>query len=96
MTGTVEAADALSIKGLLDAGDLAERVRESYRFLRQLIEALRAVRGHAKDLNVPPSDSKEFDYLSHRLGLNSPARLDALLRQHMDFARGLWEKWPPP
>ena len=95
MTGTVEAADALSSKGCLTR-EMAERVRESYRFLRQLIEALRAVRGHAKDLNVPPSDSKEFDYLFHRLGLNSPARLDALLRQHMDFARGLWEKWPPP
>ena len=95
MTGTVEAAESLHSKGYLTL-ELAERVRESYHFLRQLIEALRAVRGNAKDLDVPPRDSKEFDYLAHRLGVSSPARLDALLREHMDFARGLWEGRPPP
>ena len=95
MTGTVEAAEALQSKGHL-MGQMAERVRESYQFLRQLIEALRAVRGNAKDLDVPPRDSKEFDHLAHRLGVSSSARLDALLREHMDFARGLWEDRPPP
>ena len=95
MTGTVEAAEALHSKRHLTR-QMAERVRESYQFLRQLIEALRAVRGNAKDLDVPPRDSKEFDHLAHRLGVGSSARLDALLREHMDFARGLWEDWPPP
>ena len=94
MTGTVEAAEALSSKGYV-TWEMAERVRESYQFLRQLIEALRAVGGHAKDLDVPPTDSKEFDHLAHRLGISSPARLDALLSEHMDFARGLWENRPP-
>ena len=93
VTGTVEAAEALSSKGSLTQ-EMAERVKESYQFLRELIEALRAVHGHAKDLDVPPSDSKEFDYLAHRLGLSSPARLDSLLQRHMDFARGLWKEWP--
>ena len=94
VTGTVEAAEALQSKRYVTQ-ELAERVRESYQFLRQLIEALRAVGGHAKDLDVPPTDSKEFDHLAHRLGVSSPARLDALLSEHMDFARGLWENRPP-
>ena len=94
MTGTVEAVEALHTRGYV-TWELAERVRESYQFLRQLIEALRAVGGHAKDLDVPHPDSKEFDHLAHRLGLGSPARLDALLSEHMDFARGLWENRPP-
>ena len=95
MSGTKEAAEALQAKGYLTR-ELAERVQESYQFLRQLIESLRAVRGHAKDLDVPPPDSKEFDHLAHRLGVSSPALLDAMLREHMDFAKGLWKDWPPP
>ena len=94
VTGTVEAAEALQSKRYVTQ-ELAERVRESYQFLRQLIEALRAVGGHAKDLDVPPTDSKEFDHLAHRLGVSSPEHLDALLSEHMDFARGLWENRPP-
>ena len=95
VTGTVEAAEALQSKGYLTR-ELAERVRESYQFLRQLIEALRAVGGHAKDLDLPNPESKEFDHLAHRLGVSSPARLDALIGEHMDFARGLWDSRPPP
>ena len=95
MSGTMEAAEALQAKGYLTR-ELAERVQESYQFLRQLIESLRAVRGHAKDLDVPPPDSKEFDHLAHRLGVSSPALLDAMLREHMDFARGLWEGHTAP
>ena len=95
VTGTVEAAEALQSKGYLTR-DLAERARESYQFLRQLIEALRAVGGHAKDLDLPNPESKEFDHLAHRLGVSSPARLDALISEHMDFARGLWDSRPPP
>ena len=94
VTGTVEAAEALQSKGYLTR-ELAERVRESYQFLRQLIEALRAVGGHAKDLDLPNPESKEFDHLAHRLGVSSPARLDALISEHMDFARGLWDSRPP-
>ena len=96
MTGTVEAAEALHSKGYVTL-ELAKRVRESYHFLRQLIEALRAVRGNAKDLDVPrprlqrvrPSGPSAWRKLFRE-------RLQALLREHMDFARGLWEDWPPP
>ncbi len=94
MTGTVEAVESLCSRGYLPE-DLSHRLRESYQFLRQLIEALRAVRGHSKDLDVPPPDSKEFDHLAHRLGMRSPARLDAMLGEQMDFARDLWKERPP-
>ncbi len=43
-------------------------LREAYIFLRQLIEALRIVRGNAEDLTVPPEGSEEFAYLARRLG----------------------------
>ena len=39
-----------------------------YRFLRNLIDALRIVRGDASDLVLPPTDSDEFKSLTRRLG----------------------------
>lgn len=44
-----------------------DRLLEAYIFLRRLIDALRMVRGHARDLTVPPSDSEEFQFLARRL-----------------------------
>ena len=41
---------------------------EAYIFQRRLIDALRMVRGNAKDLTVPPADSEEFEFLARRLG----------------------------
>lgn len=42
-------------------------LRDSYRFLRRLIDALRMVRGDARDLTIPDPDSKEFEFLARRL-----------------------------
>ncbi|WP_237227719.1 glutamine synthetase adenylyltransferase [Rubinisphaera sp. JC750] len=44
------------------------RLRDSYRFLRRLIDALRMVRGDARELTVPKYDTEEFEYLARRLG----------------------------
>ncbi|MGC1273525.1 MAG: glutamine synthetase adenylyltransferase [Planctomycetaceae bacterium] len=65
-TNTLAAMAALDRAGLLD-GEY-ERLREAYKFQRKLIDALRMVRGHAKDLTVPPAESEEFEFLARRLG----------------------------
>ncbi|VAX40869.1 Glutamate-ammonia-ligase adenylyltransferase [hydrothermal vent metagenome] len=43
-------------------------LHDAYIFLRRLIDALRMVRGHAKDLTVPHVESEEFLFLARRLG----------------------------
>jgi glutamate-ammonia-ligase adenylyltransferase len=66
-TNTLAAIDALAEAGILAPGD-AEKLRAAYNFLRQLIGALRIVRGNAKDLAVPPADTEEYAFLARRLG----------------------------
>jgi len=74
-TNTLEAMDALADLGILSHVDYGE-LREAYIFLRRLIDALRMVRGHAKDLTVPPPDSEAFEFLARRLDYgNDAARL---------------------
>jgi glutamate-ammonia-ligase adenylyltransferase len=88
-TSTHDAVVRLANLGALET-DLAERITESYRFLRRLIDALRAVRGRAKDVTVPPTSTREFDYLSRRLGYGSPERLAHDVERCMAVARDLW------
>jgi [glutamine synthetase] adenylyltransferase / [glutamine synthetase]-adenylyl-L-tyrosine phosphorylase len=72
---TLAAVAALEHRGLISAED-ATRLREAYVFQRDLIDALRIVRGHARDLTVPPPDSEEFVFLARRLGYGAdPTRL---------------------
>lgn len=49
---------------------------EAYQFLRKLIDALRMVRGNARDLAIPPVDSDEYEFLARRLNYSeNPAGL---------------------
>ncbi len=74
-TNTLEALSALADLGIIPDVDYAE-LREAYVFLRKLIDALRMVRGHARDLTVPTPDSEAFEFLARRLGYgNDTARL---------------------
>ncbi len=74
---TLDALAALERRGLISSDD-ALRLREAYVFQRNLIDALRIVRGHARDLTVPASDSDEFVFLARRLGYGDAAdRLQA-------------------
>lgn len=66
-TNTLSAIRALQRCGILDDAAF-ERLSQAYIFQRRLIDALRMVRGHAKDLTVPPEDSEEFEFLARRLG----------------------------
>lgn len=82
LTNTREAMKALADAGILAADDYA-RLREAHIFLRRLINALRMVRGNARDLTVPPAGSEEFSFLARRLGYgNDLARLSDDLTRH--------------
>ena len=64
---TRRAIDALREAGALSEDD-AEQLSQAYVFLRRLIDAQRIVRGHARDLVLPPPESDEFLFLARRLG----------------------------
>ncbi len=67
LTNTREAIAALANAGILSPQDYP-RLRDAHVFLRRLINALRMVRGNAKDLTVPRADSEDFAFLARRLG----------------------------
>jgi glutamate-ammonia-ligase adenylyltransferase len=73
-TNTLAALAALEHAKILSA-EYRQRLRYAYAFQRKLIDALRMVRGHAKDLTVPSADSEEFEFLARRLGYGHPSRL---------------------
>jgi len=67
VTNTLEALDQLRRLRIISESDY-EMSREAYLFLRNLIDALRIVRGDASDLVLPEEDSEEFKSLARRLG----------------------------
>ncbi len=95
LTNTLEAVDALCAKGHISRA-LALRLAQAYTFLRKLIDGLRIVRGNAKDLHAPPTDSKEFQRLAHRMAEESSEDLAVHISRHMEFSRRLWEDRPLP
>jgi glutamate-ammonia-ligase adenylyltransferase len=91
VTNTLDAIARLAAGGHLDANH-AEDLRACYRFLRRLIDALRVVRGNAKDLTIPPVETRDFAYLAHRLHYSSAAELHDTIVERMAFARSLWDR----
>jgi [glutamine synthetase] adenylyltransferase / [glutamine synthetase]-adenylyl-L-tyrosine phosphorylase len=89
VTSTLEAIGRLQAAGVLSA-DKAQQLAAAYQFLRRLIEALRVVRGHAKDLTIPPERSKEFAHLARRMQFESPAVLAHEINHHMTVAQHVW------
>ncbi|MBW2107480.1 MAG: glutamate-ammonia-ligase adenylyltransferase, partial [Deltaproteobacteria bacterium] len=72
---THEALCELSRAGVLTDQE-ADRLGAAYDFFRQLINAMRMVRGSAKDLFLPDEASDEFAHLARRMGYG---RQDPLL-----------------
>jgi glutamate-ammonia-ligase adenylyltransferase len=70
LTNTRKAMAALVHAGILSTDDYV-RLRKAHTFLRWLIDALRVVRGNAKDLTVPSPDTEEFAFLARRLRYGS-------------------------
>jgi len=67
LPGTLEALDQLRRLQIVDESDYG-LLRPAYLFLRNLIDALRIVRGDASDLVLPAETSEEFKSLARRLG----------------------------
>ncbi len=66
-TNTLEALDALQTTSHLSKAN-AKVLQDDYIFMRRVIDSLRIVRGHAKDLLLPKSGSEDMIYLARRLG----------------------------
>jgi len=65
-SSTLQALDAAAVLGLISP-DCHRTIRETYIFLRDLIDCLRLERGLARDLTVPREDSRSYQRLQHRL-----------------------------
>ncbi len=87
--GTLEAIERL-VRGDHLRRELGAEMSGTYVFLRRLVDALRVVRGNAKDSKIPPAGLREFAYLVRRLDFASGTQLEAEIRQRMSFARNLW------
>jgi glutamate-ammonia-ligase adenylyltransferase len=92
---TLDAVRSLAEGGYIRAS-AADEIRHSYSFLRMLIDALRVVRGNAKDLAVPDQHSPEFRYLAQRLRFESPGELADAISDCMEYSRGVWDREPVP
>ncbi len=67
---TLEAIEALGILEILPKKDVTA-LREAYVTFRLVIDGLRIVRGNAKDLVLPPTDSEAFVFLARRVGYSA-------------------------
>jgi glutamate-ammonia-ligase adenylyltransferase len=65
-TNTEEAVRALYERGHITREEF-EQVEAGYRLLRAVINCLRIVRGHSKDLVIPERGTSEFQFLARRL-----------------------------
>jgi glutamate-ammonia-ligase adenylyltransferase len=90
VANTLEAIASLAKGGYIPTGR-AEELGECYGFLRRLIDALRVVRGHARDLTIPPIDSREYAYLARRLQYESVTQLQDAIDTWMGAAWAIWE-----
>jgi glutamate-ammonia-ligase adenylyltransferase len=79
---TLEAMQALHAAGHLSHTEY-QALHAAYVFLRYLIDALRMVRGHARDLVLPPTESEEFTFLARRMGYWSEQRTPVHLAQEI-------------
>jgi glutamate-ammonia-ligase adenylyltransferase len=81
VTNTRLALEEMRRVGVLSDTD-HRALQDAYGFFRRLIDALRMVRGDARDLTVSSSPSDDFQFLARRLGYGSSAR-----RLQTDIAR---------
>ncbi len=85
---SMQALKRLQYTGLVEA-DRADCIRRAYRCFRRTIDALRAVRGNAKDLTLPDPISADYRYLARRLGFADPEALSQEIAWSRELSRGL-------
>jgi glutamate-ammonia-ligase adenylyltransferase len=84
---TRQAMKALAAMKIIPDEDYP-RLQEAYSFLRNLINALRMVRGNAKDLTVPNPDDEAFAFLARRLEYGDDLiKLQNDIYRHTNFIR---------
>lgn len=89
---TQQAMAALAQVGALSPDD-HEQLREAHILIRHLIDALRMVRGNARDLTVPLDDADELAFLARRCGYDGDtARLRQELERRMAQVQALVER----
>jgi glutamate-ammonia-ligase adenylyltransferase len=91
-----------ALAGLVDCGIVSrqdgDNLRKAYLFIRMLIDGLRMVRGNAKDLVLPPSDSDEFIFLARRVGYTTDdwqagaRHLKSDIEEHMRNTKEFFER----
>ena len=79
-----KALEALAAAGTI-ATDEAARIVHAYRFLRNLINGLRMLRGNAKDLFLPEVNSPEYLHLARRMGYEGRDSLSPAEELHIEF-----------
>lgn len=94
-TNTLEAMQALYAARRLSPAEY-QHLRDAYIFLRHLIDALRIVRGHARDLVLPPTESEAFTFLARRMDYwgdhGTPAQLARDIRRHMHQTAHIYQE----
>ena len=79
-----QALHALKDAEILSEGE-AVRLADAYDFLRRLINGMRMLRGSARDLFLPASDSAEFTHLARRMGYERGGPLGPSEQLRVDF-----------
>jgi len=74
LPNTLAALDALHA-GCLITDERYRAIRSAYLFLRDVINALRIVRGNAKDLTIHETHTREFTMLARRMGYSGSEEL---------------------
>ena len=88
-SNTRKAMDEMRRVGVLSDAD-HRSLRDAYGFFRRLIDALRMVRGDARDLTVSTTRGDDFHYLARRLGYgSSPHQLQQDLQHHSEVVSEL-------
>ncbi len=94
---TLQALAALAQEDLISPEE-AERLDKAYTFIRKLIDGLRMVRGHAKDLVLPETYSDDFVFLARRLGYTTEdwqagaKHLQSNIDHHMSGTKEFFER----
>ncbi len=91
VTNTLEALHRLERRGWVPS-EWAAQLSENYRFLRRLIDALRVVRGNAKDLHLPEPTDPEYRYLASRLGYPDAEALEQAIGDVFQWTSHIWER----
>ena len=64
-----------------------EKLFNAYAFMRRIINALRLVRGNAKDMVLPNVESQEYAYLARKLQYNDTQSASATSRLNRDLTK---------